>query len=170
MERLTPEYLESQIARETYVRPEGCGTLMICVLTMRNGLHITGESACLNPADFDAALGEKYARQNAFSKLWQLEGYARASLAAHFASKDAVYKFIRENRFPTYAEYKSAVEQFERELCADTAVASIDTASTPTVYVTAADVREALRADALREDAKAALEKLFGDIRVGGTD
>lgn len=81
MERLTTEYIESQIARTQYLRPEGCGTLTICVLTMKNGLHIVGESACLNPNDFDQALGEKYARENAFSKLWQLEGYARANAA-----------------------------------------------------------------------------------------
>lgn len=93
MERLTPEYLESQIVRTQFFRPEGCGTLTTCVLTMKNGLFITGESACLNPADFDAALGEKYARENAFSKLWQLEGYARASL--EMAQSEYRYSFAK---------------------------------------------------------------------------
>lgn len=93
MERLTPEYLESQIVRTQFFRPEGCGTLTTCVLTMKNGLFITGESACLNPADFDAALGEKYARENAFSKLWQLEGYARACLET--AQREYGYSFAK---------------------------------------------------------------------------
>lgn len=79
MERLTPDYLESQIADTQYLQP--CGTLTICVLTMKNGLHVIGESACLNPSDFDAAVGQRIARQNAVGKLWQLEGYARASQA-----------------------------------------------------------------------------------------
>lgn len=77
MERITPAFLESKIDSELYLNP--VGTLTICVLTMANGLHIVGESACLNPHDFDAEIGRGFARKAAFDKLWQLEGYARAS-------------------------------------------------------------------------------------------
>jgi hypothetical protein len=73
MDAITVEYLEEQIADKIYVNP--CGTLTICVLTMRNGLRITGESACLDVSRFDAELGKAIAYQNAFEKLWQLEGY-----------------------------------------------------------------------------------------------
>lgn len=83
MEKLTPSYLESQIAGERYLQSLDTaavpGTLTICILTMRNGLHIVGKSACLNPADFDAEMGRNIARADAVNQLWQLEGYARAS-------------------------------------------------------------------------------------------
>jgi hypothetical protein len=50
-------------------------TLTVCVLTLENGTHLTGESACVAPENFDEALGRKIARDNAISKAWPLEGY-----------------------------------------------------------------------------------------------
>jgi len=49
--------------------------LTICVLTLRNGFTVTGESACASPENFDADIGRKIARENAVSKIWMLEGY-----------------------------------------------------------------------------------------------
>lgn len=77
MEPLTVEYLAAQIADATYLQP--IGTLTLCILTMVNGLNIVGQSACLNPARFDAAIGRTIAYQDAFRQLWQLEGYAGAN-------------------------------------------------------------------------------------------
>jgi hypothetical protein len=89
MDAITVEYLEEQIADKIYVNP--CGTLTICVLTMRNGLRITGESACLDVSRFDAELGKAIAYQNAFEKLWQLEGYARACSFAALGEYERAY-------------------------------------------------------------------------------
>lgn len=50
--------------------------LTFCVLVLRNGFTVTGESACASPENFDAELGRKIARQNAVSKMWPLMGYA----------------------------------------------------------------------------------------------
>ena len=50
--------------------------LTFCVLVLRNGFTVTGESACASPENFDADLGRKIARQNAVSKVWPLMGYA----------------------------------------------------------------------------------------------
>lgn len=50
--------------------------LTFCVLTLRNGFTVTGESACASPENFDAELGRKIARQNAVAKVWPLMGYA----------------------------------------------------------------------------------------------
>ena len=50
--------------------------LTFCVLVLRNGFTVTGESACASPENFDAALGRKIARQNAVDKIWPLMGYA----------------------------------------------------------------------------------------------
>lgn len=51
-------------------------SLTLCVLILRNGFTVTGESACASPENFDAELGRKIARQNAVNKLWPLMGYA----------------------------------------------------------------------------------------------
>ena len=50
--------------------------LTFCVLVLRNGFTVTGESACASPENFDADLGRKIARQNAVQKIWPLMGYA----------------------------------------------------------------------------------------------
>ena len=50
--------------------------LTFCVLVLRNGFTVTGESACASPENFDAEIGRKIARQNAEQKIWPLMGYA----------------------------------------------------------------------------------------------
>lgn len=49
--------------------------LTFCVLVLKNGFTVTGESACASPENFDAELGRKIARQNAVNKIWPLMGY-----------------------------------------------------------------------------------------------
>jgi hypothetical protein len=49
--------------------------LTFCVLVLRNGFTVTGESACASPENFDAEIGRKIARQSAVQKIWPLEGY-----------------------------------------------------------------------------------------------
>lgn len=50
-------------------------TLTFCVLILKNGFTVTGESACASPENFDAEIGKKIAFENARNKIWQLEGY-----------------------------------------------------------------------------------------------
>ena len=50
-------------------------TLTIAIVTMENGYTVTGQSACADPANFDAALGKKIAYDDAIKKVWPLEGY-----------------------------------------------------------------------------------------------
>lgn len=52
------------------------GLLTFCVLVLKNGFTVTGESACASPENFDAEIGRKIARQNAEQKIWPLMGYA----------------------------------------------------------------------------------------------
>lgn len=57
--------------------------LTFCVLVLRNGFTVTGESACASPENFDAEIGRKIARDNAIAKVWPLMGYElRSKLAA----------------------------------------------------------------------------------------
>ena len=57
-------------------------SLTFCVLVLKNGFTVTGESACASPESFDAEIGRKIARTNAVAKIWPLMGYAlRTELA-----------------------------------------------------------------------------------------
>lgn len=56
--------------------------LTFCVLQLRNGFTVTGESACASPENFDAELGRKIARQHAVAKIWMLMGYELRSKLA----------------------------------------------------------------------------------------
>ncbi|MGU5718147.1 Gp49 family protein [Aeromonas hydrophila] len=55
--------------------PASLGLLTFCVLVLKNGFTVTGESACASPENFDPEVGRKAARQNAVNKIWALEGY-----------------------------------------------------------------------------------------------
>src|SRR5690606_19876340 len=50
--------------------------LTFCVLVLRNGFTVTGESACVSPENFEDAIGRMTARQNAVAKTWPVMVYA----------------------------------------------------------------------------------------------
>lgn len=92
--RVTPADLQANIVSEVYFTaaqgaqqaleddndvtepPKALHLLTFCVLVLRNGFTVTGESACASPENFDAEIGRKIARQNAVDKCWPLMGYA----------------------------------------------------------------------------------------------
>lgn len=101
--RVTPADIEANIASEHYFtaadgeqgalmndgkQPAGFPSnealclLTFCVLVLRNGFTVTGESACASPENFDAELGRKIARANAVNKVWPLMGYELRSKLA----------------------------------------------------------------------------------------
>lgn len=55
--------------------PAPLSLLTFCVLVLRNGFTVTGESACASPENFDAEIGRRVARENAKQKIWPLMGY-----------------------------------------------------------------------------------------------
>lgn len=72
--RLNPDMIDAAIVSEQYHVFPGT-SFTTCLLTLRNGYSVCGESASASPENFDAAIGRKIARQNARNKIWQLEGY-----------------------------------------------------------------------------------------------
>ena len=72
--RVTPDQIEQVIVSEQYHVFAGT-TFTACLLTLKNGYTVLGESACASPENFNAELGRKIARENAKNKIWQLEGY-----------------------------------------------------------------------------------------------
>lgn len=97
--RVTPDDIGANIRSEHYftatealvgitrgsewqATPAELDLLTFCVLVLRNGFTVTGESACASPENFDAELGRKIARQNAVAKVWPLMGYELRSKLA----------------------------------------------------------------------------------------
>jgi Phage protein (N4 Gp49/phage Sf6 gene 66) family len=72
--RITPQHIEEQIVHSQYFQFPGT-TVTVCCLTLRNGYNTVGESACVDPKNFDADVGRKIAYENAKQKIWALEGY-----------------------------------------------------------------------------------------------
>ena len=70
---LTPDFLAAQISDVTCNSFGETG--LQCVITLRNGYTVTGESSCIDPAIFDRSIGETIAYENAFDKLWAILGY-----------------------------------------------------------------------------------------------
>ena len=78
--RVTPADLEAAISSEWYINaadgvPEDefhppvpsnhpLRLLTFCVLVLKNGFTVTGESACVSRENFDAEIGRKVAREN----------------------------------------------------------------------------------------------------------
>lgn len=104
--RITPDDIEANIVSEHYftaadgarMSPEGnhpihklhhqpaLGLLTFCVLVLRNGFTVTGESACASPENFNAEIGRKIARDNAVAKIWPLMGYELRTKLAEAAA------------------------------------------------------------------------------------
>ena len=97
--RVTPADIEAEIESEWYINagegvphdsfhaPVGARSplwqLTFCVLVLRNGFTVTGESACASPENFDPEIGRKIAKQKAIEKIWPLLGFRlRDRLAA----------------------------------------------------------------------------------------
>ena len=57
------------------------GLLTFCVLVLRNGFTVTGESTCASPENFDAEIGRQIARENAVDKVWPPAGLRVAEQA-----------------------------------------------------------------------------------------
>ncbi|HBT8865680.1 TPA: hypothetical protein MCM04_005106 [Klebsiella pneumoniae] len=51
------------------------GLVTICIIVLENGYKVEGTSACVDPNLYDEEKGRKAAYENAFEKIWQLEGY-----------------------------------------------------------------------------------------------
>jgi hypothetical protein len=60
--------------------------LTLCVLQLRNGFTVTGESICADAEQFDAAAGRAYARTKAVEKAWEVMAYERRQRLHEFNS------------------------------------------------------------------------------------
>lgn len=95
--RITPDDIAANISSEHYFTAadgirgandlecesgDPLTLLTFCVIELRNGFTVTGESACASPENFNAEIGRKIARQNAVQKIWPLINYELRSRLA----------------------------------------------------------------------------------------
>ena len=85
--RITPDVIDAQIVSVYYLNvaeaveivhgksDDSLRVLTLCILVLRNGFTVIGESACASPENFDPEIGRKLAYENARNKIWLLEGY-----------------------------------------------------------------------------------------------
>jgi hypothetical protein len=74
---ITPEMVDAEIADEAFHTFPG-SALTVCALTLRNRYTVTGESACVDPAAFNADLGRDLAKGKAREKVFQLLAFRLA--------------------------------------------------------------------------------------------
>ena len=72
---LNETYVGTELPRDDDGDLEPLELITFCVLVLRNGFTVTGESACASPENFDAEAGRIAARRNAENKIWPLMGY-----------------------------------------------------------------------------------------------
>lgn len=86
--RVTPADVDAEIVSAHYFTawhgaatttldpiPDALKLLTFCVLVLRNGFTVTGESACASPENFDEAIGRSVAHRDAVAKVWPLLGF-----------------------------------------------------------------------------------------------
>ena len=49
----------------------------LCVITMKNGFEVLASSSCVNPINYNQAIGEKYSLLIAKDQVWQLLGFLK---------------------------------------------------------------------------------------------
>lgn len=72
--RLNPASIDAVIVGETFTTLPS-GKVMVCELTLRNGFTVRGEAATVSKENFDEEIGQRISRENARSKVWEMEGY-----------------------------------------------------------------------------------------------
>lgn len=70
--RVTTGSIEDKIADTSFIRH---AHLTICVITMKNGFFFVGSAAPADARNYNPDIGEHYAYEDAFKKIWSHEGY-----------------------------------------------------------------------------------------------
>lgn len=73
--KVTQATIQDHIAEIEYIYPAMLTTMTICIIRMVNGFIVLGKSAPVSEGNFDRDIGKRFAYDDAFKQLWQLEGY-----------------------------------------------------------------------------------------------
>ena len=69
---VTEEGIKAKIKDVEYLYKK---LITICIITMKNDFVVMGMTAPANAENYNVEIGKRYAYDNAFRQLWQLEGY-----------------------------------------------------------------------------------------------
>jgi len=80
---ITDGTIDDLIERSTITTAKmGAKTLVLCA-ALPSGFEVVVSSACVDPANYDEALGRKLAMEKLRDRLWELEGYRLQLLLAN---------------------------------------------------------------------------------------
>ena len=71
---VTKEMVDDEILSAQYYQFDGT-TVTVCCVTLKNGFTLVGKSACANPDNFERALGESLAFEDARQQCFAFLGF-----------------------------------------------------------------------------------------------
>jgi len=78
---ITNEQVQDQIATVEYHHFRGT-TMTVCCLKLQSGYTVIGKSAAADPAEFDITLGQKFAREDAEARIYELLAFVQCEKRA----------------------------------------------------------------------------------------
>lgn len=73
--RVKLDSLPDKVDQVQFVQPDIAPHFTIAVVRLKNGFVVTGVSAPADPANYNEAVGQKFALKDAIGKIWPMEGY-----------------------------------------------------------------------------------------------
>jgi Phage protein (N4 Gp49/phage Sf6 gene 66) family len=73
--RVTLDFMLSQVENEEYINPSSIPHMTLLVLTLKNGFAVVGTSAPADAGNFDKELGRKFAKEDCIRQMWRLYGF-----------------------------------------------------------------------------------------------
>jgi len=84
---VSEQQIKDQIDSVTYHRIPDT-TIILAIIKLKSGFHVTGQSSCVDPNTFNIEIGEKIAFENAFDQLWQLFSFElKQKIGSDFRSR-----------------------------------------------------------------------------------
>lgn len=105
--KVTKDFLESEIDKVEYNRLGG--TLTHCTIYTHDGFTFTGESACVDPEQFDEEIGKQIAYKVAFDKMYPHYGFLLNFIQRH-KNQSEKEDDAEENQMLTFGD---AIEQLK---------------------------------------------------------
>ena len=73
--RVSLDSMVAKILHVEYLYPKTLPHMTIAVIVVENGFALVGKSAPADPENFDKALGQRFAYEDALRQMWPLEAY-----------------------------------------------------------------------------------------------
>lgn len=98
--KVTLDMINAKIAKIDFVDRPCDTTLTLCIITLDNGFSVRGESACVDPNEYNRDTGRLYAESAARSQLWLPMGFLLAEDRHRERQMAALLASMAENNMP----------------------------------------------------------------------